>query len=272
MPEGAEANGVHAELRPTQYLSAQQQDESNGSAALIILHSPIDQYEYVRRLYQHASYRLCADGGANRLYNILTKQFPDLTPIEALRKALPNCVHGDLDSLDNNVRKLYEQLGVEISKDPDQYSTDLEKAVKKVTTDRPDVRDVLVLGSLGGRVDHGVGLLSELYREHKYKHPDIRFWLFSESSISVLLRPGTTVIRTPLKSGLITQNIGILPVYGPAILTLHGMEWDVEDWPTEMGGQVSTSNHIVKDCVTVKTNNDVLLTIERATNFDRSGT
>lgn len=272
MPEDTQINGVHAELRPTHYLSASQEDDSNQSAALIILHSRIDQYEYVRKLYQHTSYRLCADGGANRLHDILTKQFPQLSSLEALKKALPDCVHGDLDSLDNNVRNLYEQLGVEISKDPDQYSTDLEKAVKKVTTERPGVHDIIVLGSLGGRVDHGIGLLSDLYREHKHKHPNIRFWLFSESSVSVLLRPGATHVHTPLKSGVIKRSIGVLPIYGPARLTLHGMEWDVEDWPTEMGGQVSTSNHIVKDRVTVETNNDVLLTIERATGLESSET
>lgn len=264
MPGGAEVNGAHTVLQPTRFLSEPTGDAAEESVAMIILHSPIEQYEYVCRLYQHASYRLCADGAANRLHNILTKQFPGLSSVDALMMAPPDCVHGDLDSLDSNVRKLYEQIGVEISKDPDQYSTDFAKAVKKVTVARPDVRDVLVLGSLGGRVDHGIGLLSGLYREHKYDHPDLRFWLFSESSVSTMLRPGRTTVHTPLSSGLITQNIGVLPCFGSAIISLEGMEWNVVDWPTEMGGQVSTSNHIVEDHVTVETNNDVLLTIERA--------
>lgn len=270
MPGLAEVNGAHVELRPTYYLSEPEEDDENESAALIILHSPIGQYEYIRRLYHHSSFRLCADGGANRLHDVLTRQFSSLKAIDALKKAPPNCIHGDLDSLDSNVRKLYEQMGVKVSKDPDQYSTDLAKAVKKVTTERPDVRDILVLGSLGGRVDHGIGLLSELFKEHKYNNPGIRFWLFSESSVSVLLRPGSTTIHTPLKSGLITQNIGVLPVYGRAVLTLQGMEWDVEDWPTEMGGQISTSNHIAADCITVVTDNDVLLTIERVVDLEKN--
>lgn len=266
MPKDQTTNGALAELWPTWFLDEPKEGERNGSAALIILHSPIGQYGYFDRLYRHARYTLCADGGANRLHDKLITQYPKLKWSEALRKALPNCIHGDLDSLKDDVRTRYEQLGVEISKDPDQYCPDFAKAMKKISQELPNVRDVLVLGSLGGRVDHGVGLLSELYREHKHNHPGIRFWLFSESSVSVILQPGTTAIHTPLHSGLITRNIGILPCYGPATISTQGMEWDVHDWPTEMGGQISTSNHIVSDRITVTTDTDVLLTIERAIN------
>lgn len=251
-------------LSPTHFLEDYKSDESDiVQSALIILNSPIQQYGCFRRLYEHALYRLCADGGANRLCDLLTSQFIDLPWLEALQKALPDCIHGDLDSLDDAVRTRYEQLGVEISKDDDQYCPDFAKAMKKVSENLPKVSNVLVLGSLGGRVDHGVGLLSEMYSEHK-RHPRVIFWLFSESSVSVILKPGTTSVKTPLSSGLITRNIGILPVYGPAVISTKGLEWDVEDWPTKMGGQVSTSNHIMEDIVRVKTDVDILLTIERA--------
>lgn len=265
MLKDGKVNGAPAELSPTWFLGEPKESKSDQSTALIILHSPIGQYESFDRLYRHAFYTLCADGGANRLHDMLITQFPELKWSEALRQALPNCIHGDLDSLNDEVRTRYEQLGVEISKDPDQYCPDFAKAMQKISQALPNVRDVLALGSLGGRVDHGVGLLSELYREHK-AHPGIRFWLFSESSLSTILQPGTAVIHTPLNTGLITRNIGVLPCYGPATISTQGMEWDIHDWPTEMGGQVSTSNHIVSDRITVTTNNDVLLTIERVIN------
>jgi thiamine pyrophosphokinase len=41
------------------------------------------------------------------------------------------------------------------------------------------------------------------------------------------------------------------------------LEWDVQEWHTQMGGQVSTSNHIVKDQVTISTDAEVLFTVER---------
>jgi thiamine pyrophosphokinase len=56
--------------------------------------------------------------------------------------------------------------------------------------------------------------------------------------------------------------MGILPLYSPAVITTHGLEWDITDWDTRMGGQVSTSNHVVGDRVDVETDAVVLFTIE----------
>ncbi|KAM0724136.1 hypothetical protein Q7P37_000017 [Cladosporium fusiforme] len=258
-------------LWPTHYLqpparkeNGRPKDISQDDIALIILNSPIEDFSCFERLYNHASYVLCADAGADRLYNLLTSTYCDLAWDTALRKALPSTVHGDLDSLTNHTRSCFEKLGVEVTRDPDQYSTDFGKGINKVLARKPDVRDLLVLGSLGGRVDQGIGLLHELYREQKFRHPNVRFWLFSEASVSVMLSPGTTVLHTPLSEGLITKMIGILPIYGPAVISTQGLEWDVQDWKTEMGGQVSSSNHIVADRIEITTDKEVLFTVERA--------
>ncbi|TKA49847.1 hypothetical protein B0A55_13206, partial [Friedmanniomyces simplex] len=241
MANDVATNGSSAELRPTQYLERKTEQngeaETKGKAALIILNSPIPDHEYLRRLYNHASLRICADGGANRLHDLLTNGSESSEWTKALLSLPPDLIHGDLDSLHDTVRKRYEQIGVEVSQDPDQYSTDFGKCVKKAIERLPDLRDILVLGSIGGRVDQGIGLLHELYREQVHRHPDVRIWLFSEASVSTVLSCGTTTVHTPLESGLITRNIGILPLYGPAALSTKGLEWDVEDWESEMGGQ-----------------------------------
>jgi len=264
------ADGVqraNAELRPTQYLEPKRQGGASvGKTALIVLNSPIPDLEYFRRLYNHAYFRVCADGGANRLHDLLVNRLPDARWAEALRSMPPDVIHGDLDSLNETVQQRYEQLGIEISWDPDQYSTDFGKAVKLILKRLPEVQDVLIIGSLSGRVDQGIGLLHELYREQKLQHPGVRFWLFSEASISTLLAAGTTTIQTPLAGGLINRNVGILPLYGPANICTEGLEWDVKNWPTKMGDQVSTSNHIMADRITISTDNDVLFTVEIALN------
>ena len=177
---------------------------------------------------------------------------------------LPNIIHGDLDSLREDVKHYYKERDVEVTGDPDQYSTDFGKAIKQVLREQPWQRHFLVLGTIAGRLDQGIGLLSEIYREqHSKQHPNIRFWLFSESSISFTLSPGTTTIHTPLSERVITPNIGILPIFGPAHISTNGLEWDVTDWHTQMGGQVSTSNHIVEDRITISTDAEVLFTVER---------
>lgn len=260
---GEEAT-ARTQLWPTQYLEGSSKNTANkASTALIVLNTPISDYTFFRRLYDHAGYVVCADGGANRLHNLLISEFPDDEAIKALKVACPDAIHGDLDSLEDHVRTRYEQIGAPISLDPDQYSTDFQKAIKKTMEQKPNVQNILVLGSVSGRVDQGIGLLHEMYREQKVNHPELSFWLFSEASISVVLRPGTTTLHTPLEGGLIARNVGILPLYGKASISIKGFEWDVDDWPTEMGGQVSTSNHIVADKVTITTDTSVLFTIER---------
>jgi thiamine pyrophosphokinase len=79
-----------------------------------------------------------------------------------------------------------------------------------------------------------------------------------------VLSPGTTVLHLPVGEGLITRNVGILPVYGRAVISTRGLEWDGEGWETEMGGQVSSSNHVVEEWVEVVTDREVLFTVERA--------
>ncbi len=71
------------------------------------------------------------------------------------------------------------------------------------------------------------------------------------------------MIHTPLSEGLLTENVGIIPVGRPAVISTQGLEWDVTDWTTEIGGQVSTSNHIKRDVVVVHTTERVLFTVER---------
>ncbi|KAK6439652.1 thiamine pyrophosphokinase [Oleoguttula sp. CCFEE 5521] len=250
--KGLTATDQRTELWPTRFLHSPSAKATASfpipsEIALIILNSPLTDYETFKRLYSRASMVICADGGANRLYDLLVSKFSDHAWNIALQKHLPSLIHGDLDSLTANVRSCYGELGVSITKDPDQYSTDFGKSINQIVFHQSNVRNVLVLGSLGGRVDQGIGLLHELYREQVTRHPD----------------PGTTVIHLPQDTGLVGKNVGILPVYGKAVIRTKGLEWDVQDWETEMGGMMSTSNHVLGEEVEIECDREVLFTVER---------
>lgn len=165
----------------------------------------------------------------------------------------------------------YRAKGVAISKDPDQYSTDFGKAMHKVLEQDSSTspQDIIVLGTLAGRVDQGLGLLHEMIREQD-EHRGTRLWLVSESNISFLLQPGRSTIHVPLSAGYFTKNVGIIPVNGPAVITTSGLEWDVREWETRMGHQVSTSNHIIEDTVVVTSDEVVLFTVERTADLPQS--
>lgn len=131
-------------------------------------------------------------------------------------------------------------------------------------------------------------------------------YLVSEESITFVLQKGKNLIHTPatnrpvevngddsrkrkrqdisqgsatatassaaeseISEYLFEENIGIIPLSAPASITTTGFEWDVENWHTEIGGQLSTSNHIRADLVSVETNVPVLFTVELAERLKR---
>ncbi|KAL5115127.1 thiamine pyrophosphokinase [Pleosporales sp. CAS-2024a] len=252
----------NSDISPARFLTenAGLSDSSSALPDLLILNQPIAHLDVFVRLWKHTEYRTCADGGANRLFDLF-----DGDMAMQREQYLPNIIHGDLDSLRDDVRAYYASHGVEVSQDHDQDSTDFGKTMQKISSRSTLIpqRDVLVLGTLAGRVDQGLGLLHEMIREET-KHPGLRIWLFSESSLSFILRAKHNLIRGLQKSALFTEKVGLLPVWGPATITTTGLEWDVKAWYTHMGGQVSTSNHVKADEVHVETDAPILFTIEQA--------
>lgn len=174
---------------------------------------------------------------------------------------------GDLDSLRDDVRHYFESppRQANIIHDPDQYSTDFGKAVKHLRSTHSGPVDIVTLGGLGGRVDQGLSQLHHLYLFQK--EPDYRqgrVFLVSAESITFLLKTGSHHIR--VRDGgeeIFGKYVGIIPIREPSRITTKGLEWDVEDWETDFGGQVSTSNHVLPETevVEVHTTKDVLFTI-----------
>ena len=173
------------------------------------------------------------------------------------------------------MRKFYVQNGVTVSHEGGQDNTDLGKAIE-ITKRRqaetsslavssisssPLKHNVFILGGLGGRVDQGLSVLHALFY-YDTICPELRLWLFSEASITFILFPGGNIIETPLSSGIVTPNVGILPLLGPSTITTSGLEWDVHRWLTRIGGHVSTSNHLLADEIMVETTEKILFTIE----------
>ena len=169
--------------------------------------------------------------------------------------------------------------------DPDQYSTDLTKSLKLLhnashsqTPSAPaapteSARNTVIFTSLSGRADHAFSALHTLHQAAADPALDCgNLYLFTSSSIIFLLEKGTNIIKTPFFSPLstdsypllspITENVGTVPIGCPAVVTLRGFEWDVTDWETSFGTQVSTSNCIRKDEVVVETTERVVFTME----------
>ena len=226
--------------------------------ALIILNQPLSLRPSIyKTLWANSVYQVAADGGANRLYELNSS--PDTPALDL------DLVIGDLDSLCSDTRVYWEGRGVEIVQDPDQNSTDFGKAFYRIRKEREGELNVVVLGGLGGRVDQGMTTLHHLYMfQPGPDYADGKMLLLSSESITFLLKAGKHRIKAQDEGvGIrLGRHVGIVPMKEASIITTKGLEWDVENWKTEFGGQMSTSNHIKEEWIEVETSTDVLFTID----------
>lgn len=114
-------------------------------------------------------------------------------------------------------------------------------------------------------MDQALSQLHHLYMEQT--DPDYksgRVYLLSTEAITFVLKTGRHRIRVrdPRAPSVLGKHIGIIPLREPSIITTKGLEWDVTNWLTEFGGQMSTSNHVREDIVEIQTTGDVLFTID----------
>lgn len=191
-----------------------------------------------------------------------------------------------------------------LSDNHDLYMTTRRRRSGQKITERNRKLDVVVLGGLGGRVDQGFSQIHHLYMAHTRRRElssssssagpeqdqeqeDMfgELYLLSEESLSFILSPGKHTIHTPLTHRLdlaekeegnvnvFAENVGIIPLAGPTFISLTGFEWDVARWKTEIGGQLSTSNHIRASQLEVEVDTavdrPVLFTVELAANFKK---
>lgn len=228
---------------------------------IVILNQPINR-NALKTVLDNAVLVVCADAGADRYMNYQQNH--------EFRARLPDAVVGDLDSISTQAEQHYKEKGVVFSKDPDQYSTDFHKALKWMRREWDQRKgahedlDVIVMGGLGGRVDQGFSQIHHLYMV--LQQPELLrggLYLLSEQSLSFVLSKGQNDLH--VNGTTFTENVGIIPLLGLSHITTSGLEWDVENWPTQFGGQVSTSNHIKSDLVRIHVHdNQPLFTVELA--------
>ncbi|PFH57179.1 hypothetical protein XA68_15408 [Ophiocordyceps unilateralis] len=236
-----------------------QERECSPEFALLVLNQPLKNGNDLRRLWNNSSFRVAADGGANRLH--------DLSSFRGKFSNLQAIV-GDLDSLEPSVKEFYcsQPTPTQVIHDPDQESTDFGKAITWIRQKHPEGLDIVALGGLGGRVDQGVSQLHQLYLFHPGSDYSMgRIYLLSGCSLTFLLKAGTHRIQVKEdgESVVFGKHVGIIPLQEPSLISTKGLRWDVCEWETKMGGKLSTSNHVLPEAkfIQVQTSKDVLFTI-----------
>jgi len=218
-------------------------EASRSKTALIILNQPFSK-ALLRRLWHATNWHCCADGGANRLHDVLNG--------DRVNDYLPDLLKGDLDSVREDVRRYYETRGVRVVRDDDQNSTDLMKCIRalqeKEEADGVDTPcDVVLLGGFSGRLDQTVHLLSYL---HKLRKSGRRLFVVADENVGWVLDEGKH--RISIDHSVMGPTCGLLPVgVDSTVLSTTGLRWNLTNQISGFDGLVSTSNHLVRDEDTV---------------------
>lgn len=278
--EVAEPQNVHLTLEPFRFYSGSIEDNT----VLIILNTPIGSLP-IHKLWDCTSVHICADGGANRLYYSFSN--------DAERdRYIPEFIVGDLDSLREEVKQYYQRNGTVILPQYTQYSTDFMKAIEvailvhsggKEKLYKPINEDdgisqlvgnydegvpftAYVAGGIGGRFDQTFHSISQLYALAS-DHSHIRLFFVSESDLVFLVPAGTTYVKYESKK--LFNNIepvpklGLLPFGNRVVLNTKGLKYDVENWVSQVGGNVSTSNGVAGTTgFIVNTSDNIVINVE----------
>lgn len=270
------------------------------NTALIILNSPIKNppSPIFTKLWEISSIRICADGGANRLY----QSTHDIKGGKGNEQYVPDLIRGDLDSLDPDVRTYYENLGCEVERDGDQNYNDLDKALCAIRDRRENNTDALehlngsdnisndspvqvyVYGAFGGRFDQEMASIQALYR---WRDENMKIALYTDETCAFLLKPDVeNLIHLPFHGNMnvdanaITDDSssdtkeGVRLGEGPTCglipigcrcdeVVTKGFKWNLDGTtPLEFGGLVSTSNHAEEETLFVRCSQPLVFTAE----------
>ncbi|KAI4239523.1 MAG: hypothetical protein LQ349_000283 [Xanthoria aureola] len=224
--------------------------------AAIVVNQPIEDQQLLLDILAGATLTVFADGAANHIKDL------KLTGPEE-QQSIPDFICGDLDSIRPEVQAHYEKNGTKVIHDHDQYSSDLTKSLKCIQNNIQSPMHAVIVGGIGGRFDQAFSQLHHLYTASQESMlPNCQIFLVNPQSICFLLEKGLNRITTPVGPGLFAENIGIIPIGRPSVISTRGLEWDVTEWHTEFGGQMSTSNHIKSEIIEIDTSERVLFTIE----------
>ncbi|MCY6959478.1 thiamine diphosphokinase [Clostridium brassicae] len=195
-------------------------------------------YELIEEELKEASYLICADSGANCLYEYNIK---------------PDILMGDFDSIDKEVLSYFTDRGCEIIKyNPEKDYTDTEIAVNKAIELGCD--EIIFLGCTGTRVDHLLGNLGMLL---KCLRKNITSYIKDDNNVITIIDKPITIY------GEKGKTFSLAAYYNNVKnLTIIGAKYPLNKFYLEVGNPVTISNEFLEEEVKISFDKGVLLVID----------
>ena len=172
----------HYSWKPKELFEGQTEDY-----IFLILNTKILDELKVVHLWNNAKIRVTVDGGTNR-WHMIAQKYSNL-----IKEPLPNFITGDLDSIDKNVLKYYQDNPYcKVIQTLDQNYTDFTKALFEIRK-LGFKSKVLAFAEHSGRLDQIFGIFETLF--HVKEGSPV--FVISSTSIEWLLLPGKNVIHLP---------------------------------------------------------------------------
>ncbi|KAM9972312.1 hypothetical protein ACTFIW_007371 [Dictyostelium discoideum] len=218
--------------------------------ALILANQKLPK-KLVDYFWDKCSVRICADGGANRLYSLGTK-------INQSSRWIPDYIKGDLDSLHEGVSDFFSKKGSSIVLDSSQDTSDLQKCFELIIDLEKGsgikYRKIFILGGLGGSFSHEFANVNTLF-----DHPGRKIILASKDNLAWLLSSTynhNIICRSETKCSLVPLSSKASQV------TTSGLKWNLVKQSLNFGELISTSNVSLDNKVCVETSNPLIFIVD----------
>jgi len=189
----------------------------NNKKALVILDGERPSEITLKKYWEMADFRICADGAAGICVD---------------HNLAPDLILGDFDSITPDIKTFFSSC--QFIHIPDQETTDGEKAIQYCRDN--DFEEILILGALGKRSDHGLYNLGLL---KKFKSCKQKIVLYSEEEEVFLIGEEHVFEEIP------GTRISMMPIFGPVInVTTCGFLYPINSRDLELGVFSSISNEI----------------------------
>lgn len=170
----------------------------------------------------------------------------------ALAGITPDVAVGDFDSTAASTLGALRDAGVEVETFPaEKDATDLELAL--ATARMRGTTEVLIVGAVGGRLDHTLAVVGALARERSVRpelvEPDVHCWLLAADARRSISLAGDGAL------------VSVMAVSGQAVVSVTGTKWELGAARLEPLAGLGVSNVLTAGTATIEVAEGVVLVV-----------